>query len=366
MGSKASWWRRRAGVVAFVSVVVTLTACASGPSGAGVSPKETTGNSAWDAIVAKANQEGTVTLYLSTPGVEDAVKAAFSKSYPGIEFKLFRASTGDMQARLDQEIATNTAGVDVMVVSDAPWFEANKGHFALPKGPAFQKYWKGTDYSHAGGLYINPDVAPLGIAYNPDLIKSLGAKPIKTYADVLQPEFAKGLIAIQPATFSATNAKYWFGVAQHMGSDAIKKLADLGPVPYDSSSPAVQAVASGEHAVSIYQVLAPAQALIDKGAPVKWINPDPAIGTVHNAAIAGWSKHPNAAQVFMNWLMSPAGQIGLCGNGLLYCPLTFDQLGANVPDTMVELPSNITLLPDEVSTETSDWVNKTWKPAIGG
>ena len=55
--------------------------------------------------------------------------------------------------------------------------------------------------------------------------------------------------------------------------------------------------------------------LIAQGAPLKLVIPSPAFGFQYSGGILSWSKRPNAAQVFMNYVMSRAGQTAWVGSG---------------------------------------------------
>ena len=48
--------------------------------------------------------------------------------------------------------------------------------------------------------------------------------------------------------------------------------------------------------------------LIDSGAPIKTVVTSPSYGASYAGGIVSWSKRPNAALVFMDYLMSPRGQ----------------------------------------------------------
>jgi iron(III) transport system substrate-binding protein len=80
-------------------------------------------------------------------------------------------------------------------------------------------------------------------------------------------------------------------------------------------APASQALAAGEFAAIAFATVTTIRPLMDIGAPVKLVVPSPSFGVGYTGAILGWSKRPNAAQVFMNYLMSERGQTTWNGRG---------------------------------------------------
>ena len=52
--------------------------------------------------------------------------------------------------------------------------------------------------------------------------------------------------------------------------------------------------------------------LVSQGAPIKAVILDPNFAVPDGAGALGWSKHPNAARVYLDWLLSAKGQETLC------------------------------------------------------
>ena len=60
---------------------------------------------------------------------------------------------------------------------------------------------------------------------------------------------------------------------------------------------------------------------MDKGAPVDFVLPQPAMGVEWMMAGLGWSKRPNAALVFVDYMLSRDGQGVWHGRGETASPL---------------------------------------------
>lgn len=151
---------------------------------------------------------------------------------------------------------------------------------------------------------------PITITYNTKLVKT----PPAGYLDLLKPEYKGkvGLLDIQASTLVV--AFYdWLGKAY--GADYLARLAANQPSVYLSVPNAAQSVASGELEIANFVNTANGKPLLDQGAPIKMVFPSPGFGTRYVGMALGWSKRPNAAQVFMNYAMSRRGQTAWTGNG---------------------------------------------------
>ena len=103
-------------------------------------------------------------------------------------------------------------------------------------------------------------------------------------------------------------------LADQLGEEGMAQLRDLNPVFYDTAVPAQQGLAAGEVAITLY---ATAQLQDDAaaGAPVEFVVPTPAWSPPVLSYILGWAKHPNAAQLVLDYMATPAGQEAIAING---------------------------------------------------
>ena len=60
---------------------------------------------------------------------------------------------------------------------------------------------------------------------------------------------------------------------------------------------------------------------MEQGAPIKMVVPSPGIGTPFYGTVLNWGKRPNAALVFMDYIMSRRGQTVWAGLGEAASPL---------------------------------------------
>ena len=293
-----------------------LTMLAASLALAGTASAQTAADKEWAATVAAAKKEGRVMLYNSAAQpIGERIAAAFRKAYPEINIEVFRATSGQIVPKLEQERKTGAEGGDVIINSDIPYFKSRHAEgVLLPPSPEAVRRWP-KRFVLYGGVYIAA-VEPLVIIYNKNLVKT----PPKNFADLLAPEY-RGRTGT--STLAATSVVAFYDWAERThGKDYLTQLRSQNPKMYNGGTPMSQAVASGEVAAAgIAAVPANAKALIGLGAPVDYVVPNPGIGIFYGISALAWSKRPNAARVLADFAMSPAGQAAWHGVGESASPL---------------------------------------------
>jgi iron(III) transport system substrate-binding protein len=309
---------RRFTVLSLVGVVAAVVAGCSSGSGSGSGPAASSsgcasstsgtassGSSAFDQTVAAANSEGSVTLY--TPAQQplvDAWTCGFEKAYPKIKLSVFRASPGQVDAKL----AAGNAGTDVLVQSlDGPTttlagYDA-QGKLATLTGPNFKDKGFKAGMESPDRFYVYATV--FGWAWNTQLMP----KGIHSWKDFLSPNLANGKIAVWDPSVASTIPGFYAGeVAASGNPNYLKVLAAQKPVIYPTSEAMENALASGEVAATMFaskRILT----LKAQGAPVDFaVPPQGAAVAPLEAGVLKTAPHPAAAQVLANWLASEDGQ----------------------------------------------------------
>jgi iron(III) transport system substrate-binding protein len=151
---------------------------------------------------------------------------------------------------------------------------------------------------------------PFLLAYNTKLVPT----PITGYQDLLRPEF-KGKIGTVEAV-SATVVAWYDWLEKTQGPDYLQKLAAQSPRIHGGGAVQnAQSVAAGETLVTSFTIMTIASPLVDQGAPIKMVQPNPSLGTRALGVVPSWATRPNAAQVFLDYVMSVRGQSLLMGKG---------------------------------------------------
>jgi iron(III) transport system substrate-binding protein len=307
----------------------------------------------WAAVVAAAKKEGRVMLYNSVPlpPIQRAA-AGFKKLYPDIEVTYQRGPSGQLLSKIDQERNSNADGADILISTEINWYvdRAKEGKLYKVSGPE-SRAWP-AKYLYEGAIPIL-DLEPFVIVYNKNEVK---ANPPKGYADLLRPEFRGRLGTTELASTTVIGWYDWLEKTQ--GADFLQRFKAQNPKMYVGAVPGGQAAASGEVAVSAFNVTTAVTSLVAAGAPIEIVVPNPGLGIQHAAAVFTWSRRPNAAQVFLDYLMSRDGQTAWNGTGESASPLP-NIPGALSADSIT--PVDVTAYPEPLAKAYRERWNKVMK-----
>lgn len=277
--------------------VATTAPAGSGPAAAT--------SAEWDEIVAKAKEEGSVTIY-SSQGLDQLNDLAqrFEDEY-GITVEVVRAIDSDQLAKVEAEHQTGNAVADVLAQATASWTvdkSAEGGWFTPFVGPAMDdpNYNKALNVAPNGDYFVSSG-AVLTFGWNTELWPD----GLTDYDDLLNPELAGGKIGvIEPASGSIVD--FYLYLEERFGTDFVAQLAAQEPRIYPSSLPMAQALTAGEiAAASFVQVQTDEKAA---GAPVDSGLADEVWGALFQTSVLAVAPHPNAAQVLANFMITAEGQ----------------------------------------------------------
>ncbi|TWG98553.1 iron(III) transport system substrate-binding protein [Nocardioides sp. J9] len=333
--------------VAFAAALATLGLSACGSDGS--DPAEVADASDFDAVVEAANKEGKLSLYTNLAIGYEEVIAEFNKEYPDIEVEAFVGKDADILARVEQEQMSNAAGADVVWVSSSQFFKA-QGDGVLHELTELPSaaLWDGSPYFH--DTYMQVLQFPAVLEYNKNV-----TDPPTDYPDLLDPKY-KGKIGTVDPTLTPNLVAFNNYLKEKYGADYLEKLGELGIKFYDSGPSIEAALQSGEIDVAAYASALGAENGIRSGAPVAY-NPAPETPVTNASAGALQSAdHPNAALVWMNWILSKEGQ---------------DAMVATQPEgvfvSTLDTEAKVYLLkPEELSPEEWPKVGAEQKKEMGG
>jgi len=325
--------RRVAGAIAATATVALLVVgCTSSAK-----PESTAGTNddPLASLVTKAQKEGALTIYGSPgePGLKAAVNA-FSQKY-GIHAQYVRLVSGELESRYtaEKQAGSKTADILMLNLDEFAKSATEKGLITPPAKLKIPGYpWKMpsqfvlSDYGTAVvGLQVR------GITYNTNYVKK---GEITTWSDILKPKY-KGHIGIPDPTSAAVYIGHWYTVGQHQKGGVEKYLeavqAQLGPnAIYASGVPASAAVGAGEVWIVPMNIASTTKTVTDQGAPLGFVIP-PQTTTDQQVIFANSKpKNPNAAKLFISYMMSKEGAGTMAKNNNETSP--FDT--ANLPKTL--------------------------------
>jgi len=253
----------------------------------------------------KARQEGRVIFYTSWgPTDADYVIKAFEKKYPVWKVEPVRGSSEKTLNRLISEQRANRYLGDVVAVSGIQ-SGILKGRGGLDRYQSQEAVNFPADWVDPQGYGVGLHQTIYTIGYNS---KSVPADAVpKTYEDLLHPRW-KGLLGWDMEEY------YLFGAllkakGREKGLAFWRKLAEQNINFRKGYTLITELVSAGEFpvAVSLYQHRV--DEYLEKGAPVQWVAPDPLVGGDPNKiSLLKAAPHPNAARIFIDFMLSAEGQ----------------------------------------------------------
>jgi len=257
------------------------------------------------ALEEAARKEGEVTWYVASLDARNAELAGrtFAAKY-GPKVNVVRAPSQVMFQRLTQDLSQNARNADVFSSVDVGNFVTLKGQGALlayrPENaakllPAFQ------DLDKDGMFHANL-ASVMIIAYNKEKVKAEDVP--KNWPDLLDPKWS-GKIALGHPAFSGFAGNWAAQMHKLYGRSFLERLEKQKPQVGRSLFDAVNLVSSGERLLTASPI-APILENADKGRPLGVVYPaDGAILVATPSAVVKTAPHPNAAKLFMEFLLGP-------------------------------------------------------------
>jgi iron(III) transport system substrate-binding protein len=320
-----------ASLLGFTAILVGCggTSASAGSSGAAspASAAAAAAPSGWDGVVAAAKSEGSVVIY-AQPGTtyRQAVVGAFEKAYPDIKADAVFALPAERLSRITLERQAGRYLADVWVggttdavttLKEAKVVAPLTPDLALPEvtdaNNWFQhKLWWADSAEPYTTLMFVGDVQ--GVVFvNTNMVDP---SQFKSYMDILDPKW-KGKIAstdVRNTGTGAAPARFVFH-NQDLGANWFKRLFSEQNVQLSNDqAQLVNWVAQGTYPIGLF--LSPAEVAVatKQGLPVKMVPAEQfkegaSIGPANGAVdLIDKAPHPNAAKVYINWLLSKDGQ----------------------------------------------------------
>jgi iron(III) transport system substrate-binding protein len=287
---------RRGRMLALATVLVlTVAACGSSSSGATRS--------------SEAASPGTVTLYtcVSDTTIQPVI-AAFEESVPGSTVDLFRAPTGELNARVAADVRSGGLRADVIWGCDPLTVQAFVdqglvGGWTPPGADAIPAQFRTADYVGAAVLYM---VA----------VHRTDVPAPRAWTDLTGPDYTGAVAVPDPAVAaSALGALGWFAADPDLGLDFYRDLAANGAVQVKTPDDVTTGVAQGIYDVGMTTANA-AYAARDDGSPVDVVWPEPGAVAIYGpVALRTQSAGSAVAEDFISYVISADGQQVLADAG---------------------------------------------------
>jgi iron(III) transport system substrate-binding protein len=251
----------------------------------------------------RAEAEGKLMFYASFNAADSkTLTDGFKQVYPKIDAVFYRTTDAALMERI---LTEGRAGQNLWDVAMTTSFYGHnlkkRGLFATYDSPE-RKYFKdGYKDPQATWTSIYTNYAAFG--YNTRSVPK--ASVPKSYADLLKPEW-KGQIGMDSRPYE------WFGtlikaMGDEKGITFMRELAKQVELRSGRNLVA-QLVAAGEFKGGLTAYSQTFETLKPVGAPVDWVYLNPVFANIHPVGISAKAPHPNAARLFVDFVLSKRGQ----------------------------------------------------------
>ncbi len=325
--------------------------------GAGAAAAEGPATETDPAVVAAARKEGKVVVYSTTDSVAaQPLLREFRARFPGIEIEYDDMNSTEVYNRFVSEAAAGAGTADLLWSSsmDLQIKLASDGYaadYASPAVPHLPKWavWR----NQAWGTTFEP----LGFAYNKRLLKA--EEVPQSHADLAKairaaPDRWKGKVCSYDPERSGLgfllitqDAAVDQGFSGTLGAYGIAQTK-----VYTSTGAMLEKITSGEHLIGFNMIGSYVLAKAKKDPSVGFVLPkDYTLVLSRIAILPKQARHPNAAKVFLDFLLSQDGQEIIARKADLFAiragvtgEFTAGQLQAQLGDKLRPIPVGPQLL----------------------
>ena len=238
-----------------------------------------------------------------TPRRAEKFGRAFTAAYPGITVEVIRTTGQVAFQRLMLDIKNHTPHCDVFSATDISHMPILKERHELTAVHAGQQRGAAAAVRCAvrSGWYYVTNAGRWVLIRNSDKVPADAAP--KAWTDLLDPRW-KGQLSVAHPAFSGGAGVWTLAMRKLYGWQFFEALAKNDPRVGRSTQDTVTLLSGGECQVG--PTWAPgAYRDVDKGNPIGITQPrDGVVVMVFPSAIPAGAPHPNAARLFMEWMLS--------------------------------------------------------------
>ena len=261
-----------------------------------------------DDFYAKAKDEGGFSFYVGGPTAPWEARAKlFEERYPGIKISIGGGFSNVLDQKIDAQIAAGKLEVDAAILQTAADFVRWKSHGSLMT-------FKPDGFDKMDEAFKDPDGAFWATMINvvPYMINTekVAATDVPNAAsDFLKPQFLGKVVTAYPADDDVT-LWVFYHIVQKYGWDYMDKYMAQKPNFIQGHLGEQRSIGSGQNIATFDSILDITSELKRQSQPV-----DSHIPTVDalpiwplTGAIFKDAPHPNAAKLFLSWLLAPEQQ----------------------------------------------------------
>jgi ABC-type Fe3+ transport system substrate-binding protein len=305
-------------------------------------------------LIAKAKQEGTVVYYtdLIIDQIVRPLVAAFEKKY-GVKVDYARSDSQDTILKLLGEHRAGNVHADVFGLTSGLKALTDAGavrRFDAANAAAVPAEFKDPDH-----YWVSTNFYVMTPAVNTNLVPA-GERPT-SYDDLLNPKW-RDKIVWKPNDTSG-GPGFIGNVLRTMGKDKgmdyLRKLSGQNIHSIQGSARAIlDQVIAGEYPLVLQIFNHHAALSAQKGAPVQWLKLEPAMVQMTLVSLPTGSPHPNAGELFVEFMLSKEGQA-------LFQKANYFPTRSDVPPALPELAPSTGhfkanfITPDDIARDYESW-----------
>ena len=308
------------------------------------------------SIIDGAKKEGRVVFYASMEAQSaQRLVTQFEKKYPFIRVDATRIGSERMATRLIAEAQGRKVQADVVNQSGFDFYGVlQKGIFESYQSP--ERAALPPEYKDEQGLWTINSATLNVIGYSTKLVPP--AIIPKNFWDLADPKWKGHLLMDENESKWMAGMLTYYGEAKVM--ELLRRLATQ-EIQFRVGHTLIQTLAAaGERPIVAVAFANGVERLKKDGAPIDWVPADPIIGLTFGLGLVKDAPHPNAARLFIDFLLSREGQEILAAVGY-YAPRTdvLSPLMKQAPPKMKVVP-----LPMMLATRYNEYF-QTYRKVMG-
>jgi iron(III) transport system substrate-binding protein len=252
----------------------------------------------------KAEAEGKIVFY-TTANTSDAkaIGDGFKKIYPKIDIQFDRTSDSQLMEKILTEARAGKSLWDVAATTGFYGYLLKKRGLLAAYDSPERKYFR-DGFKDPQGFWTSTYTTYAVFGYNTRLVSK--ANIPRSHEDLLKPAW-KGQIGLEGRAYE------WFtatisGMGREKGLGYMRTLAKQQPDLRIGRTLLAQLVAAGEFNGTLTAYMHNFDTLKAGGAPVDWLPLAPSFANLHPIGISAKAPHPNAARLFVDYVLSQKGQ----------------------------------------------------------
>jgi iron(III) transport system substrate-binding protein len=256
-------------------------------------------------LIEAAKKEGELAWW-STIAQDQSQKIVdeFMKLYPFIKASYWRSGSVGLHNKILIEARAGRSSWDALSQTTPEFIYDLKQKKLIAPYNSPQRSLFSADLKDRDGYWTGTYALPTGLGFNTQQVKKDDVP--KSYKDLLDPKWKGGKISVDDE-----NYELLVGLIEAWGKKAaveyLKALASQAPVIGRGATQRTQLLAVGEFPLAISYTHT-VEWSKSQGTSVDWVNLEPVIIKFDGIMLGAKAAHPNAAKLFIDFILSQSGQ----------------------------------------------------------